>query len=238
MLTFVAIELLQHPLWKHVKLWLMWVIYADMQISGLEVSHETQIAQEKTSQNPPIQIKYHITFFSWLTTSTDSDTHSPSPSLWGKATFLIRLLEWKQSSCQPALSVPSHPVTAVSVLHICAGCRWKGLPGHRHTPESCSESSQTSRHTHNHTRDWSTDWRHIWPSDIKMWEQTSFVISQNSIFLCFLSVFCRGERKQDWRTEAIFLWCSRFEFLTWLNLVRTQMIWFKGSVTCPCPSHS
>ncbi len=180
-----------------------------------------------------------LNFSSWLTTSTDSDTHSPSPSLWGKAKFLIRLLEWKQSSCQPALSVPSHPVTAVSVLYICAGCRWKGLPGHRHRPESCSESSQTSRRTHNHTRDWSTDRRHIWPSDIKMWEQTSFVISQNSIFLCFQSVFCRGERKQDLRTEAIFLWCSRFEFLTWWNLVRTQkMIWFKGSVTVPCPSRT
>ncbi len=135
--------------------------------------------------------KYHITFFSWLTTSTDSDTHSPSPSLWGKAKFLIRLLEWKQSSCQPALSVPSHPVTAVSVLYICAGCRWKGLPGHRHTPESCSESSQTSRRTHNHTRDWSTDRRHIWPSDIKMWEQTS-LLSPKTQFSFVFSLFSVG----------------------------------------------
>lgn len=101
----------------------------------------------------------------------------------------------------------------------------KGLPGQRHTPESCYESSQTSRRAHNHTQGWSTDRRHIWPSDIKMWEQTSFVISENSIFFCFLSIFCGGKGKQGWRTEAIFLWCSRFKILTWWNLVRTPR-WF------------
>lgn len=39
-----------------------------MKISGLEVSHETQVAKEKTSQNPLTQLKYQIPHYIFLMT--------------------------------------------------------------------------------------------------------------------------------------------------------------------------